>query len=191
MGRLITAARAAQNERGQSLLEVLLALPVLLSLFLILVRSNTAIQMSIVNQKYARAQALYLAQNSSYYPRRDFTEGPAFVRPGNEHNRMTMGVADNVFGEGPDQEPVASSYRITPKPNQALDPSGDIDAERISQVRVYNTVALCTPSVVVQGGSQGGLIPARVERRPSNLNEGVQFRHCYSALDGAGGSQVP
>jgi len=46
------------SERGQSVLEFVFMLPILLGLIVIMVRSNTVIQMSIVNQKYARAQAL-------------------------------------------------------------------------------------------------------------------------------------
>jgi hypothetical protein len=60
-----TAELQTDGEAGQSLLEFLLMFPMLLALVIVLIRVNTAIQISIVNQQYARAQTFVLTSNAA------------------------------------------------------------------------------------------------------------------------------
>ena len=52
------------------MLEFLVMLPLMVGLAMLMIRVNTVIQMGIVNQQYARAQALFVAGNGSEYPQR-------------------------------------------------------------------------------------------------------------------------
>src|SRR4051812_43761116 len=100
MGRITTMAvrspRKKEGESAQALVEFLLLLPAVIVLIVVLVRVNSAIQVSIVNQQYARAQALWLAFNSPVFPElrhrvKDFQSGSKMS------NQMVIGVAQNSF----------------------------------------------------------------------------------------------
>ncbi len=56
-GYMTTAASLSHPESGQSVLEFLLLIPLIVALTVLLVKMNAVIQVSIVNQQYARAQA--------------------------------------------------------------------------------------------------------------------------------------
>ena len=57
-----------QSTRGQSVLELILMLPMMVILTMLMIKINTVIQISLVNQKYSRSHALALAMNSPYFP---------------------------------------------------------------------------------------------------------------------------
>ena len=136
------------DDSGQSVLEFLFVLPVTIAVLLVMIRSNTAIQMSIVDQKYSRSQIFFLAGNASEYPLRrkvvqDMTDDGM--------NQLILGVSedaprDSDGGEGGDT--AASSYYIGRRPGltgEDADP-GDSISKRLN-VRVRNTVTICLPQV--------------------------------------------
>ncbi|MEK7689516.1 MAG: hypothetical protein AAB425_00690, partial [Bdellovibrionota bacterium] len=91
------------GQEGQSVLEFLLMLPLMVGLSVMMVKVNSAIQVAINNQQYARAHALWLTFGSSVYPERKFRyntdESPKDTFVG--FNQMVVGVSDNV---APDRE---------------------------------------------------------------------------------------
>lgn len=155
-------ARPDLGERGQSVLEFVFMLPVLLGLIVVMVRSNTVIQMSIVNQKYARAQALWLAFNSPHYPRRSFrtpgTAGDQFVQYG--FNRMVIGMAETPVD---DTGGKATASMQTVVRGGVPAPEGPSQSEPIdrAKVRVRTTVALCTQTNAIV--TPQGLKPATAD----------------------------
>lgn len=132
------------SESGQSLLEFTLLLPVLLGFTMILIRVNTAIQVSIVNQQYSRGHALFLTFNSPNYPETKFQNGLAEQ----EMNQMVHGVSQNV---APDVAETYSPQATIQNVTRSLTvrgknaPQEEPDDKR-SRVRVRNTVTLCTPT---------------------------------------------
>src|SRR5947209_8462468 len=85
--------KSESDNRGQSVLEFLFMLPIMVALTMMLVKVNTAIQVSIVNQQYARAQALWLTFNSPIYPA--LVSRMANFLP-RAFNQMIIGVSDNL-----------------------------------------------------------------------------------------------
>ncbi len=166
---------SVRDQRGQSLLEFVLVLPMLLGLSTVLLRVNSAMQMSIVNQQYARAQALGLADHSSNYPSLRFTGN--FV--GNKLNQMLIGVSDNIAG--PNYVPKASVQTVARKPGL-----GSLEEKREptlrGDVRIRTSVLLCTQSYVLADGTPlmtfqlggSGARPANI----STLNESSHFEYC-------------
>ena len=168
------AARSnLRDEHGQSVLEFVFMLPVLLGLIVIMVRSNTAIQMSIVNQKYARAQALWLTFNSPHYPKLSFrtagTAGDQFVQYG--FNRMVIGMAETPVDDT-GGKPTASMQPVTRGGVPA--PEGPSQSEPIdrAQVRIRTTVALCTQTNAIV--TSEGLKAATA----ANIGENTVFDYC-------------
>src|SRR5688500_8394742 len=86
-----------KEETGQSILEFLMMLPMLIGFCIMLMRVNMAIQISIVNQQYARAQTLFLTFNSPHYP--SLERQVQDLTP-NSMNQMLLGVSDNVAVAG-------------------------------------------------------------------------------------------
>jgi hypothetical protein len=153
MGMLNTAnfpLLFALDEKGQSVLEFVFMLPLLIGLVVIMVRTNTVIQMSIVNQKYARAQALWLTFNSPHYPRVELRR-EAFLPPTipQGFNRMVIGMAELPVDETGGKA-VASVQAVT-RDGRGTAADGPSQAEPLDRasVRVRTTVALCTQSNVI------------------------------------------
>jgi hypothetical protein len=190
-----------KNEEGQSVLEFLLMLPMMVALVVILVRINTVIQISIVNQQYSRAQALSLSYNSSVYPLLRL-RNPELTDKG--YNQMILGVSSNKAERG--YHPEAATHYIARKKGE---PSGEDKKEPKTRalVRVRNSVTLCTQPNVVSG-SGGGNVPimkladlsggqglAFAAAGPSMLGENAKFDYCGGPpslkydLDGGDGEQ--
>ena len=93
--------------KGQSIVELILMMPVMIGIAVLTMRVNTAIQVSIVNQQYSRAQALFLTYNSAVYP-------PLKLRlpelQGKKYNQMLIGISDEHVGAS-SATPVATSAR--------------------------------------------------------------------------------
>jgi hypothetical protein len=141
------------DDRGQSVLEFLLMLPMMVGLVVILVKVNTTIQISIVDQQYSRAQALWLTFSSPVYPLLRIREGQLTKK---KYNQMVLGVSDNAAPAGNEPyEPLASTHYIARKKGEA--DNGDKEAKERALVRVRNTVTLCTQPNVVTG--PGGIVP--------------------------------
>jgi hypothetical protein len=138
-------AKKMSADSGQAMVEFLLLLPAMVILLVVMVRVNTAIQVSIVNQQYARAQALWLTFNSSIYP--ELRHRVKNFQTGNKmSNQMVIGVSQNSF---PDEEtddvyqPEATVQNVSRlKTGGNDDPQTEPDAR--SKVRIRTTVSLCT-----------------------------------------------
>jgi hypothetical protein len=172
------------RESGQSILEFLLMLPMLVGLFLILLRVNQAIQVSIVDQQYARAHALWLAFNNPVFPQQKLRLGAITAQ---QDNQMVIGVSDNTA-------PTDGSRK------KGVHDSDDKESSKRASVRVRDTVTICTQANVVQGKS--GFVPILPQDPSSfaatgayNLTEDPhQFAFCRSNLQyvvDAGGDSGP
>jgi hypothetical protein len=141
-----------RNRRGQSLIEFVLMLPVLVGMFFLLLRVNQAIQVSIVNQKYSRQRLFELVGNSPQYP--DISKVPVFVEKGD--NRVVIGVSEESTSDiASDFQPSAPTMRITRTRRAAAGGSNESGAEpnRRANVRIRNTVEICTPLLVAKSGT--------------------------------------
>lgn len=141
---------------GQSMIEFLLVLPVLIGLVGLLTRAMSAVQMSIVSQKYARAQTLYLAANSPVYPALRHRQGAndAFTSASTMANEMVLGVEEKVGEDEEARAPIVQQQAIArPGRDNRANDEGE-DPRRRSRIRIYNTVTLCTQNNVVLAGSQ-------------------------------------
>lgn len=137
----------AENESGQSVVEFLIVLPILLGLSVLLIRVNTAIQVSIVNQQYARAQTHFLTFNSSVYPSLRLRK---FNMHANGFNQMMIGVSDKAIPEGQDTAPPeATVIQISNSKEYKGSDENQLEPEQRSRIRVRTTVTLCTQTEVV------------------------------------------
>lgn len=174
-------------ESGQSILEFLLMLPMLVGLTIVLVRVNQAIQVSIVNQQYARMQSLWLAFNSPVYPALKLNVG---VITAQQENQQIILVAGNQApADGSNIEPEAATSYVARKQGLQHLGDGDPDATQRALVHVRDTVTLCTQSNVVR--SKSGYIPilpmsTTAPFAPTgnySLSEDVgQFDFCHGGL---------
>jgi hypothetical protein len=131
-----------KNEEGQAFFEFLLLLPLMLGVVMLLVKVNTATQVAIVNQQYARSQMLFLAYNSPYYPelrlRRTQKENTEL---------MILGVADNVgpdTADGSGFQPRATTQTITRPGAEIGNDDEKSEPEDRGRIRIRNNVAMCT-----------------------------------------------
>ena len=181
--------RLVQGEDGQSVLEFLLMLPMLVGLTVMLIRVNTVIQISIVNQQYARAEALWLTFNSAFYPELRHRE-TNLVSKG--YNQMILGVSDNAAPESAERyTPKASVQNIARKRGLGSNEPQSEPAQR-AMIRVRNTVTLCTPLVVLSaGGNPLPMLPVSGTGNPLQFkatgpwawNEGMsKFDYCRSPV---------
>ena len=158
-----------------------------MGLLLVLVRINSAIQISIVNQRYSSTQALFLAFNSAFYPELSLQD--IFAPLG--MNQLVMGVsAQAAPAEGGSLTVVAMTQSVGRTPQVIGNNDDQAEPNSRSLVRVRNTVTLCIPSVFVlsQGKpvpilSGGGKVPT-LGGAPLNLSEGSSFNSlCASPLN--------
>ena len=143
-----TSSTFLRNEKGQSLLEVLILVPFLFMFVGLLYKITMATQMAIVNTQYARSQLYVLTANSPEYPRLQFRWSQGMFAYQNQ-DRMVLGVADpksltTSSGQAGTIEPLPQVQDI--KRNQAT-VSGSKDTGEVAkrtEVRVRNTVGICT-----------------------------------------------
>ena len=176
--------KIARGEQGQSLLEFLLMLPMMIGLIVIMSRVNTAIQASIVDQQYARMQTLWLTFNSPIYPKLGLQASQLNQK---KYNQMMVGVSDNVITASSSQ-PKASTTLITRTPAQAFGASNDPQQEPPSRanVRIRNTVTLCTQANLVGGtpildlavANPDANLPTVTVAGAYNLPEDSKFDYC-------------
>jgi hypothetical protein len=166
----------AANDDGQSVLEFLFMLPIMVGITMMMVRVNSAIQISIVNQKYARAQALFLTYHSPIFPALRFQLSSQVL----QSNQVIMGVADNI----PDSDSLDGyipkpSKQILVRPNSSVpfvENPNEQESRLRAEVRVKTTVALCSQNNVV---SINGEFKAAITE---NMVENVGFSFCRSQL---------
>jgi hypothetical protein len=166
---------------GQSLIEFLLLLPFLLAISILVIRANGAIQVSIVNQQYARAQAHFLTFNSPVYPDFGLSGTRQSDMAKNGINAITLGVSDKAIegGEEGQNQPEATMQMVARSASKAgPKPEAQQNSEKSGWVRVRNTITLCTGSHSFSG--EGGPVPMR------RISEGVRpssFRFCREAIE--------
>lgn len=144
-----------RDESGQSLIEFLLFIPILLAITGFTLRVNAAIQSSIVDQKYARAQTFTLTSNSAYYPRNEVRNSTKNTFGRISADQMVLGVSSNIATEGYNPKATTISIVSEGKPYGNDDP-GTIEHRQRGRVRIRNTVTLCTqynPNLVADNGS--------------------------------------
>lgn len=171
-----------REESGQSIIEFLLLLPVMVGLTVVLLRINMAIQTSIVNQQYARAQALFLTQNSSVYPRLE-QRLQHFAGDQLKTNRMVIGVSENAFPNGGATKPPEPPIQLIARSKQKAGSkgSGEANPRQRLYVRVHTTVELCTQSNVAQlGNGMSSVIGAMLPERGFSP---TSFKYCWSPSD--------
>ena len=163
-------------------------LPLLLGLAKVMYRANMAIQQSIVNQQFARQQTLILTGHSPYYPARikgDGSPGPRAVLAEKQTNVLLVGVSENQFLQAESgQTPIASKQLIARTRGVAggEGPAQEEPRER-AWVRIRTTVALCTPSAVIN--SDSGI----VEAGPLTAVSGQSSMYCHNPYNDVAGSE--
>ncbi len=173
MGVRKTDRKFKLTQEGQSILEFLLLLPIMVGIVAVMIKVNSLIQMAIVNQQYARSQALFLTYNSPVYPELRFRAGNSGMEA-QGYSQMVVGVSENIADGGSEYEPEASTQNILRTIGQPIgndDPRFEGSRLR-GLVRVRNTVTLCTQTNSV--AIKGGFIPAY------RMQEGVQLQYCRS-----------
>jgi len=169
-----------RNEKGQSVLELILMLPAMVILTMLMIKINTVIQVSIVNQKYSRSHALALALNSPYFPGMHLRTND-LINIG--FNQMIIGVAaTEVVGGAP---PDAMKVNIT---RRGVEGSEDkVTPPERSNIRVRGTVSLCTQQNVLADGKPILAIAGKDSQYeaagPYNLGEGSRFDLCRSVYN--------
>ncbi len=179
---------AITDEGGQSILEFILTLPLMLGLVVLLLRINTTIQMSIVNQKYTRGMAQWFVFNSAVFPEVKVRRND-FVNPGAgaTFNQMIIGVSENrPSKEDPGAE--ASKFRIVRRAKDNKESEAGEEPEELTEVRVRNTLSICTQSNVIQG--KQGPVTSGLEGGSIGLYEGMSpgaFKLCFAPIMNQGG----
>ena len=175
-------AASRGGSRGQSVLEFLFMLPLIIGFTVIVVRVNTAIQVSIVDQQYARQQTLHLAFNSAYYPRMDLRVGLLDQRG---YNQMILGVSDNTPPSRAESFHPKATTQLVTRPLSGLKGSNERgeDHQERGIVRVRDTVTLCTQTNVVNSaaGRRTPIVLFNSDLKPLGrniLNEDSTFELC-------------
>jgi len=186
------AVKQLDNEEGQSVLEFLLMLPVMLGLVMLMLRVNSAIQVSIVDQQYARAQALFLTFGNPIFPQ---ISQRWLNLDQKGYNQITMGVSDNLTASsGGTYVPEATTQNIARNRKVAAmgddspqtEPNPDQGGLR-AFVRVRNTVTLCTQiSVISQNGVPTPVLPMTADGTPTGpsalTDSPQQFAWCKGGV---------
>jgi hypothetical protein len=181
--RVPARRRPAAGDEGQSLIEFLLLLPLLVGTVVILVRVNTAIQISIVNQQYARAQALFIAHHSPNFPR--LRHHDRFLE--RVSNQMVIGVSENNRpddDDGSDYVPAASTQIVARSRKLAGTDgnAGEIPDLR-GKVRIRNTISLCTQPIVMKTPNGVQKVVGGLQKVPDVANA-TDFLYCTTRLQG-------
>jgi hypothetical protein len=158
--------------KGQSLLEFLVMMPALFGLALIMIKINTAIQISIVNQQYARAQGLFLTFNSPTYPELRFRYGDERSLVSRGFNQLVLGVSQEGGSEDlPADQLTAVATTQSIVRNKRRIGSNQVQAEPNDRgvVRVRTIVSLCTQSNIVNdAGGVTAILPGNTANPVDN-----------------------
>ena len=163
-----------KNESGQSIIEFLFMFPLMVGIALMMVRVNTAIQISIVNQQYARAQALFIAYNSPIYPVLRFRAGDTsdrFTSKGTD--LMVIGVSEEE-SSGQEIDPIPSTFLISRPGHKLPKDEKQTEPKLRDRIRIRTTVAMCTQMNSV--GRDGKPTPVNV------LSEGDVLNFCQRGI---------
>jgi hypothetical protein len=137
-----------REDSGQSLLEVVLVLPILFLFVGLLYKVNMAIQMAINNTQYARSQIYVLTSNSPEYPRYEIRFLWNLFGQ-NSQDRMVLGVADPealaaATANEDSIEPLPQAVKIGRKQTTVKGSLERGEVELRNEIRVRNTAAICT-----------------------------------------------
>lgn len=171
----------SDNDKGQSVIEFLLLLPLLVGLVSLLIKVNTAIQVSIVNQQYARAHIHWLAFNSAFFPQIAHRK-VNFIPKG--YNRMVIGVSDNkaASAETETYEPEATTQLVVRSGKAPKkDGSSKEELNERARVRVRNTISLCTQSNVITTGEMTA--KNLIASGEGSGSKAKMFMYCRGPLD--------
>lgn len=139
-----------KSEKGQSVIEFMIMLPVMIALPLLLLQVCTAIQIGIVGQKYARSETLRIAANSPVFPAL-YVRIPYMADPQYAYNQMIVGTSDEKVGSTTQVEPVAPMVEIA-RPGAKHKGSNDRgEPNQRTAIRIRSTVHLCTQPNVIGG----------------------------------------
>lgn len=153
--------KAVKNQEGQSILEVVFMVPILFSFVVLLYKINMASQVAINNTQAARSQLFVLTGNAAEYPRLAyrFADYGAKWLAEEGHSRLILGVSDPSVAlhndDDGDMQPVPQTQKIA---RRGTTVAGSNDAGEVSlrnEIRIRNTVALCTQFNTVLDKSSG------------------------------------
>lgn len=147
MAGFLTTVVKKKAEQGQGVIELLLCLPLFLGLTILISRINTAIQMSIVDQQYARMQALFITYHSPFYP--ELSKRNWLVTTGS--NQLVLGVSDNTLSSDNAGSfyPKATEQLIARGRGVAGSNEPGMEPPLRGTVRIRNSVTLCTQNLVL------------------------------------------
>ncbi|MBU6374419.1 MAG: hypothetical protein KGQ59_00325 [Bdellovibrionales bacterium] len=143
-----------ENRSGQSLVEFVFMLPLIVGMLVLLIRVNSAIQVSIVNQKYSRQRLFELIANNSTYPSEE--RGKRLME--RKQHRLVVGVSEESTDDGKGEADYSAPTEwITRSKKAALGAStqAQVEPERRAEVRIRNTVEICTPVLFTQMSAGG------------------------------------
>jgi len=176
-----------KSSSGQSVLEFIFTLPLLIGLSILLLRINSAISISIVNQQYARAQALYVAFNSPFFP--EMNRKVTMIE--RKQNAFLVGISAEPAPEDQAYVPSAPVYNIARNKRLAGMASNENGLEPMTRanIRVRSTVTLCAESQFIGTGGKIKAVLAHNAVPPfrpigfHNMVEGViPNNFCWSGL---------
>jgi hypothetical protein len=144
-----TSKKILRGTEGQSLLEFFILFPVFLAIFIMMLRTNSATQVSINNQRYSRAIALHYTMNDPWLVMkgRDPTKGIFGAVNKTKYHRLVLGVGDDEASLNGNQ-PAATTLMVTRNAGtngQTKDTAPQTEQAERAFVRVRNTVTLCLP----------------------------------------------
>ncbi len=169
-----------KSEEGQSIVEFILLLPLMIGITLMMLKINMAIQVSIGNQKYSRMQAHHLTFNSPYYPQTSASSQGNRRAPG--MHRLVVGVGEDAV-TGAKSRPKAVEVFVA-RNRQIASKSSDLgsaEPDSRANVRVRTTVALCTFSNRLGSGKPSTVSSEWVALDGSangNPDQGKVFKFC-------------
>lgn len=178
-----------RDEEGQSILEFVLLLPMMIGITILLINVNSAIQAGIVDQQYARAQLLFLTYNHSFYPK--LPAQLQMVSKGN--NQMIVGVSNKQAPttEGGQYTPDATVQLVSRNKNvvQGSNDVGEVNFRSI--VRIRNSLTLCSQNLFLMD-SKGTVAPILPLSGPNNNIQasGPNILSQNSNLNGFCGSKM-
>lgn len=174
-------------ESGQALVEFLLVIPAIILFFVLMVRINSAVQVSIVNQKWSRAHIHFLAMNSPVFPMLKFREDPSRGMAVSKSDQFVLGISGDLLEDGDEVTPSATVIAIKGKrglpgmPTRG-DNSNQSEPARRDQIRVRNTVTMCTQNNFVNSSGKG--TPLDAQNFPNRWGEEISF--CKGILNPGG-----
>lgn len=167
------------SESGQSIMEFLILVPLILGFTTLVINMNTAVQSAIVNQQYARLQTHFLTFNNAWFPDNGFQTNLLQKKVG----LFYMGVAENPINQNGDTDAKAPIVRIS-RSLAADRVAGASDDERTepdqrTKVRIRASSIICPQSLLLMGGNpilSASVVPStRDTTRVGQVTPGARY----------------